>query len=227
MNGVTLSRAGVLAGILAGPLFLVSVGLNTWASLGYFRQLGWEFVGGEQVPWPSSLARGPYGWAQIATFAITGLLIVVLAVAIRDQLPQRRATSFAVMLLALLGVALILAAFRVDVPMLSGGSPATWHGWVHGIAFLLIIALGVLAPVSMALALRGDPSWRPIAVVSIAASALFVIFLILPWGNATFLLAIVTVFAWIASVAVRLRITPEPCCACGADERGALTVAGP
>ena len=88
--------------------------------------------------------------------------------------------------------------------MLSGGSPATWHGWVHGIAFLLIIAMGLLAPLTMALAVRGDPDWRPIAVVSVAASALFVVFLILPWGNATFLLAIVTVFAWIASVAVRL-----------------------
>jgi hypothetical protein len=58
---------------------------------------------------------------------------------------SRRATGFAVVLLAMLGVALILAAFRVDVPMLSGGNPATWHGWVHGIAFLLIIATEVLA----------------------------------------------------------------------------------
>jgi hypothetical protein len=200
----TLRRAGVLAGILAGPFFLVSVGLNTWASLGYLDQLGWEFIGGEPVPWPSSLARGPHGWAQVATFLTTGLLIVILAVAVRGQLPRRRASSFAVVLLALLGVALILAAFQVDVPMLSGGSPATWHGWVHAIAFLLIIATGVLAPLTMALAARGDPGWRPIAVVSVAASALTVVFLFLPWGNATFLLAIVTGFAWIASVAVRL-----------------------
>jgi FtsH-binding integral membrane protein len=121
---------------------LISVGLNTWASLGYLHQLGWEFVGGEQVPWPSSLARGPYGWGQIATFGITGLAIVVFAVALRDQLPHRRASAVAVALLALLGVALILAAFRVDKPMLSGGSPATWHGWVHAIAFLLIISTG-------------------------------------------------------------------------------------
>jgi hypothetical protein len=56
----------------------------------------------------------------------------------------------------------------------------------------------------MALALRDGPSWRPIAVVSIAASALFVIFPILPWGNATFLLAIVTLFGWIAALAARL-----------------------
>jgi hypothetical protein len=200
----TLRRAGVLAGLMAGPFFLVSVGLNTWASIDYLHQLGWQFVGGEQVPWPSSLARGPYGWAQIATFAITGLLIVILAVAVRDQLPHRRASSFAVVMLTLLGVALILAGFRVDVPMLSGGTPATWNGWLHGIAFLLIIATGVLAPLTMTLAVRGNPGWRPIAVVSVAASALFVVFLILPWGNATFLLAIVILFGWIAALAARL-----------------------
>jgi hypothetical protein len=161
-------------------------------------------VGGEQVPWPSSLARGPYGWAQVATFVITGLLIVVFALAVRDQLPRRRASGFAVMLLGLLGVALILAAFRVDAPMLKGRNPDTWHGWIHGIAFLLIIATGMLAPLTMALAVRGDASWRPIGVVSLAASALIIVFLILPWGNATFLLAIITLFAWMAAIAVRL-----------------------
>ena len=56
----------------------------------------------------------------------------------------------------------------------------------------------------MALAVRSDSSWRPIAVVSLAATALFVVFLFLPSGNATFLLAIITLFAWIGSVAVRL-----------------------
>ena len=114
------------------------------------------------------------------------------------------ARGFAVVLLALLGVALMLAAFRVDVPMLSGASPATWQGWMHGIAFLLIIATGALAPLTMAAAVRGDPGWRPIAVVSVATTVLFVVFLFLPWGNATFLMAIVTLFAWIALVAVRL-----------------------
>jgi hypothetical protein len=203
-KGEALRRAGVVAGLAAGPFFLISVGLNSWANIDYLHSLGWQFVGGEQVPWPSSLARGPYGWAQVATFVVTGMLIVVLAIAVRDQLPRKRASSFAVLLLGLLGVALILAAFRVDTPMLRGGNPDTWHGWIHGIAFLLIIATGVLAPLTMALAVRRDPGWRPIAVLSVATSALFVVFLILPWDNATFLIAIVTLFAWIASVAVRL-----------------------
>jgi hypothetical protein len=154
LKGTALRRTGAIAGLVAGPFFLISVGLNSWASIDYLHRLGWEFVGGEQVPWPSSLARGPYGWAQIATFVVTGLLIVILAVAVRDELPHRRASGFAVALLALLGVALILAGFRVDVPMLSGGNPDTWHGWIHAIAFLLIIATGVLAPLTMALAVR-------------------------------------------------------------------------
>jgi hypothetical protein len=48
VKGYALRGAGVFAGLVAGPFFLVSVGLNTWASLGYLHQLGWEFVGGEQ-----------------------------------------------------------------------------------------------------------------------------------------------------------------------------------
>jgi hypothetical protein len=75
---------------------------------------------------------------------------------------------------------------------------------LHGIAFLLIIATGVIAPLTMARAVRGDPSWRPIAVVSLAANGLLVVFLLLPWGNASFLMAIVTLFAWIAALAARL-----------------------
>ena len=88
--------------------------------------------------------------------------------------------------------------------MLKGGNPDTWHGWVHAIAFLLIIATSVLPPLTMALAVRGDRSWRPIGVVSLAASALFVVFLILPWGIASFLMAIVTLFGWIAALAAPL-----------------------
>jgi hypothetical protein len=55
--------------------------------------------------------------------------------------------------------------------------------------FLLLITMGVLA------AYCGPVS---------PATALFVVFLFSPWGNATFLMAIITVFAWIAAIAVRL-----------------------
>jgi Protein of unknown function (DUF998) len=105
---------------------------------------------------PARWHGGPYGWAQIATFGITGLAIVAFAVALRDQLPHRRASRVAVVLLALLGVALILAAFRVDTPMLSGGSPATWHGWVHAIACSLVAAQLELTTVAQSLRDQGS-----------------------------------------------------------------------
>jgi len=98
----------------------------------------------------------------------------------------------------------MVAAFRVDVPMLSGGSPAAWHGWVHGIAFLLIIATAVHAPLTMALAVQGDMAWRPLTVMSLAAGALFIVFLLWPRGNAAFLMASVTLLGWIAARAARL-----------------------
>jgi hypothetical protein len=108
----------------------------------------------------------------------------------------------------LLGLALLLA-FRVDTPMLSGGNPKTSNGLGARERVLVDHCDGVVAPLTMSLAVRGDPSWRPIAVVSLAAGALFIVFLILPWGNATFLLAIVTLFGWIAALAARLA-TRQP-----------------
>ena len=131
---------------MAGPFFLISIGLNSWATLDFS-------IGLAGNSWAASRSRGQVRWHASRTvgrksrpFVITGLLIVVLAIAVREQLPRRRASSLAVVLLALLGVALMLAAFRVDTAMLRGGNPSTWNCWVHGIAFLLIIAMGTLAP---------------------------------------------------------------------------------
>jgi hypothetical protein len=75
---------------------------------------------------------------------------------------------------------------------------------MHGIAFLLIITTGVLAPLMIALVVRGNAGWRLIGVIPVAASAPFVVFLFLPCGNASFLIAVVTLFAWIAAIAVGL-----------------------
>jgi hypothetical protein len=61
------------------------------------------------------LARGPYGWGATC-YLCYGLLILIVTVVVRDERPRTRASSFAVVLLALLGAALMLAAFRVDMP---------------------------------------------------------------------------------------------------------------
>jgi hypothetical protein len=100
-------------------------------------------------------------------------------------------------------VALLLAPFRVDTPMLSGGNPKTSNGWVHGIAFLLIIATGWLRRwpwlSRCGVTQAGDPSRS-----FLSRRVRSLLFPVLALGNASFLMAIVTVFAWIAAVAVRL-----------------------
>jgi hypothetical protein len=53
---------------------------------------------------------------------------------------------------------------------------------------------------------RGNASWRPIMIISVVAGALFVVFLILPWGNASFLVAILVLFAWLAVLGIRLAM---------------------
>ena len=120
------------------------------------------------------------------------------------ELPHRRASSFAVGAARPVGGGAPAGRFRV-VPMLSGGESR------H---------LARLGARDRVLADRSRPvcsrhrRWRSRCGVLPAGgrrlsflsrrvrSSLFS--LILPWGNATFLLAIITLFAWIASVAVRL-----------------------
>ena len=54
---------------------------------------------------------------------------------------------------------------------------------VAWIAFLLIIATGVLAFDVWVSPYEVIRSWRPTAVFSVAASVLFVVFLFLPWAT--------------------------------------------
>jgi hypothetical protein len=75
----------------------------------------------------------------------------------------------------------------------------------------------------MALAVQANPGWRPIGIISLAASGLLVVFLLLPWGNASFLVAIVTVF--VRTHSAWRRIPPKPRCALWPMKGGALTAA--
>lgn len=84
VKGNALRRAGALAGIVAGPLFLVSAQLSSRASLGYLHELAGNSTAASRSP-------------------TTSRLIVILAVAVRDRLPRRRASSFAVVQLAFWG----------------------------------------------------------------------------------------------------------------------------
>jgi Protein of unknown function (DUF998) len=198
-------QAGSVAGLIAGPLFLTAVAVNTWASLDFLRGLGWQPIGGKDIPWPSSLAVGPYGWVQIIAFLVVGILTLLFGLGLRRALPARRWSAMAAILVVVAGSALAAGAAPVDSTMIANGNPSTWHGWIHGIAFVVMLPSILLAPIVTAMAVRHDPRWRSLAGLSFAATPTMIACLVAPLGNAGFYLFLTLAFGWIAVTAGRMR----------------------
>jgi Protein of unknown function (DUF998) len=200
-----LRHSGAVAGLIAGPLFLTAVAVNTWASLDFLHSLGWQLTGGKDIPWPSSLAAGPYGWVQIAAFLLAGILTLLFGLGLRRALPARRWSTAAAILVIVAGAAIAASAFPVDPTMIETGNPSTWHGWIHGVAFLVVLPSILLAPIATAMAVRHDARWRGMGWLSLAATPAMIAFLVVPLGNAGFYFFLTVAFGWIAVIAARMR----------------------
>ena len=193
-------RLAARAGIVAGPLFLVTIVVLTWLRYDYLRSLGWTIMQDHKVPWPSGLALGDAGWVQMLNFAVTGLLLLVFVRALRHELPAGRWGRAAASLMTVTAVALIAAAAPTDRDFTS--APSTWHGWAHGISFLVIVVCSLLAPLVTARALRGDQRWRPLAAASLAVGVICPLILFVP-SQVGFYVFLVTLFGWYTALAVR------------------------
>jgi hypothetical protein len=204
--GVDTAWLGAAAGIVAGPLFLGLVLLNSWWSLDYLHGIGWKLFGGKSLPYPSCLALGPHGWMQIGAFFLTGALMLAFAFGLRAHLPQRRLSTAAFGLLALFGAALVTSSAKTDLSSVNGEDPSTVNGWIHGVSFIVAMPSILLATFVLGLALRGDPRWRPFAIASpLVGVALILSFAGGPHGQASFLGFLVILFGWILSLSLRLR----------------------
>ena len=199
------ARLAAYAGMSAGPLFLSTVVVLTWWQYDYLRSLGWTVLRDHQVPWPSGLALAEHGWAQVLNFAVTGLLLLFFVRALRHELPDRRSARVANALMTVLTLAMVTSAAPTDRDF--GSAPSTWHGWTHGISFLVIVVLSVVTPLITARALRGERRWRPLAGVSLAAGLLCAVSLFAP-TQLGFYAFLIILFAWFAALAARFaRLT--------------------
>lgn len=199
----SVRRIGAAAGLAAGPLFLTIVVVLTIVERGWLHRYGWSYLHDNNVPWPSGLSVSRYGPLQIANFAITGLLLLTWVRALAGEL--RGVTGrIATALLTIQGAALAISAVRVDHQMMLTNSPSTWNGYVHGIAFFFVAVPSVLAPLFVGLALRRDPSWRPLARLSFVVPPLALAIFFTPLGGLSFTLFLALLFGWIALLAHRL-----------------------
>lgn len=208
----SLPRAAALAGTAAPPVFAVGAALATWANLDFMRGLGWSLLDHGDSAWPSGLAQGPHGWIQVATFAATGLLLLVFVAGFRTALRGRRSGRTATALLVVLALGFLLAAFPEDGPPF--GEPGTAIGTLHGLGFLALVLGSVAAPLATARALRGDERWQPVSALSVAAAiAAFVFMFVLVFAleTATTLGVygfLASILGWFALLAARLRDLP-------------------
>jgi hypothetical protein len=203
-----LLRKAAFAGMIGPALFALIVVVLTAAQYGFMIDLGWDPVGASDVPWPSGLALGPLGWLQVLNFIFFGLALMVFAVGLHRGVAARvRGSVIGPVLLVVAGFALVLAAFKTD-PSLSGG-PQTWHGLIHGLAFLILVLSLLLSFLFLWWRLRRDPLWRGYGLYTIITAVLYVVLFFLSASQWAFYLFLAVVLVWVEVMAIRLRSVVE------------------
>jgi hypothetical membrane protein len=190
------------AGLLAGPLFTASYLLNGGPGYSALR---------DPV---SSLALGPRGWQQTATFIVCGLLIVLFAVGLRRSLRPGLGEWAVPLLVAVWGAGLIGAGVFVTDPV---DGPVTTHGQVHDLAFSLPgFAALTLAMLTAGVAFARRRSGRFAVYSALSGIAFAVLFIVAtlgfadadPWNAAAGLwqrLCVSVGWLWLAVLAVHRR----------------------
>lgn len=177
----------LIAGLVAGPLFTAMFLME-----GTFRGRGYSPL---RHP-VSSLALGPQGWQQIATFIVCGLLVVLFSIGLRRSLRPGPGSLVVALLVAVWGIGLIGAGIFLTDPV--GGyptaaSPITWHGRLHDLAFALpsftALTLAMLTA-GIAFARRRSTWFATYSALSAVAFAVLFVFATMgfsgidPWSSA-------------------------------------------
>ena len=198
-----LLRTGGVAGLLMLPLFAVTVAVLTWAEWDFLHDLGWTVVHAHDVNYPSSLARGDLGPVQSLNFALLGLLTFLFARGLRTQFVRRLPGIVASAAFGAASLGALLSVFATDLP----GEPASWHGWLHGIGFVLLLLGNLIAFVAAGLGLRDAPGWGRVCVYSVAnaPAAILVTVALFPFDQVSFYASIVVMLAYYGVLGLRMR----------------------
>jgi len=196
------ARVGIIGPILFGFV------LTTLTILKYdfLLSLGWHPLIAPTFDWPSGLALGDYGWIMTVTFILSGLMMTIFASGLRLSLPRSRMTVISSLALSLAGLALAGLAFTTDPTIRS--TPATWHGRLHDLSFVLLGFTLMPAMLLLGFAFRMDKRWDDLSLYTwITVALVFPAFWL---KGAAFYVFIISVLVWSEVVAVRLNsIKPD------------------
>lgn len=189
------------AGIIGPALFGFVLTALTILKYDFLLKLGWHPLSDPTFDWPSGLALGAYGWIMTLTFVISGLMMTIFASGLCRSLPRSRLTLIATFALSLAGMALAGLAFTTDPTIRS--TPATWHGRLHDLSFVLLGLTLMPSMLLLGFAFRQDILWRSLSSYTWATALLAVPTFSLK-GSA-FYIFLLAVLVWCEVLAVRLK----------------------
>jgi Protein of unknown function (DUF998) len=201
MKGQTIIKLAGCAGIM-GPVLFGGVMIALSAlEYDFMLGIGWRPVANPAGAWPSGLALGPYGAAQVANFVVSGLLLCLFALGLHLELANaRNSMSVGPALLFVGGIAMALMGFRTD-PIQRVGSRSV-HGLIHDSAFVIFVLAFLAALYFLWWRLREEARWQRHASYTLATGILAAPLLMLP--GVAYYLFLVTLLAWIEVTAIRL-----------------------
>ncbi len=200
------ARLGAAAGVAAALLFVGVFLIEGWLRPGYSAT--GMFV--------SELSLGPRGWVQIASFVLTGLLIVVFARGVAVVLEGGVAGASGPLLLQVIGVALIASGPFVTDPS-AMFSQRSVHGIVHGVFGAVVFSLAPVSSLVLHRRFRRDPDWGSLAGWTLAVTVSMLVEIVLlkvaeqpssslfAWKGLIQRVILISYFGWIVTVALRLR----------------------
>jgi len=182
---------------LLGPLvFAAVVTTLTFIKYDFVLSLGWDPIKRPTFDWPSGLALGQYGIVMTATFIISGLLIAALALRLKADLAPAATSRAGSTLLVLSGLVLAGLAFTTDPTIRD--TPATWHGILHDLSFVLLGLTLFPAMIVLGFAFRKNKPWKKFSLYTWLTAACAIPAFILK--GAAFYIFLFAILFWLESL---------------------------
>lgn len=188
--------------ILLGPILFASVlTILTLVNYEFLLSLGWHPINDPTFDWPSGLALGPFGWIMTLTFIATGFIMTLFARRLFLDLKPGIASKLGATLMAFAGLFLAALAFTTDPTIRD--YPATWHGRLHDLSFVLLGLSLFPAMIVLGFAFRADERWKNLSLytwgtLALAGPAFFI-------KGAAFYLFLLAILVWNEIAAIRLN----------------------
>ena len=196
-----MTKLAARAGMIGPVLFGLVLSVLTFLKYNFLLSLGWDPIRAPTFDWPSGLALGDHGWIMTLTFVLSGLMMTFFASGLRLSLPPSRLTFYSTFALSLAGIFLAGLAFTTDPTIRS--TPATWHGRLHDLSFVMLGLMLMPAMLLLGFVFRTDAHWRGLAsytwlTVALAGPAFAL-------KGAAFYLFLLAILVWSEVTAIQLH----------------------